>query len=125
MTQPSPNAKLSRKTKLFYGIGDLGNAVVNSAIQFFLLIFYTDAALVSPALAANALLVGKIWDAVNDPLFGWLSDRTKSRLGKRRVYMLLGALPLAVAIAVNAIRSVVAARPGLVTMLDVPMVTHG
>jgi GPH family glycoside/pentoside/hexuronide:cation symporter len=43
--------------------------------------------------------VAKFWDAVNDPLFGWLSDRTTSRFGKRRVYMIFGALPLAVSIA--------------------------
>lgn len=91
--------KLRTRTKVFYGIGDLGNAVVNSAIQFFLMKFYTDGALVAPALAGNALLIGKIWDAVNDPLFGWITDRTKSRFGKRRVFMLFGALPLAIAIA--------------------------
>jgi GPH family glycoside/pentoside/hexuronide:cation symporter len=90
--------KLSRKTKIFYGIGDLGNAVVNSAIQFFLMKFYTDGALILPALAGNALLIGKIWDAVNDPLFGWLTDRTKSRFGKRRVFMIFGAIPLAISI---------------------------
>ena len=50
-------------------------------------------------MVANALLVGKIWDAINDPLFGWVSDRTRSRLGKRRVYMILGAAPLAIAVA--------------------------
>jgi len=93
------NHKLKWTTKLIYGVGDVGNAVANSAIQFFLMIFYTDAALVAPALAGSALLVGKIWDAVNDPLFGWVSDRTTSRFGKRRVYMIFGALPLAVAIA--------------------------
>jgi len=93
------NHKLKWTTKLIYGVGDVGNAVANSAIQFFLMIFYTDAALVAPALAGSALLVGKIWDAVNDPLFGWISDRTTSRFGKRRVYMIFGALPLAVAIA--------------------------
>ena len=91
--------RLSNSTKLIYGIGDVGNAAANSAIQFFLLIFYTDAALIAPALAGSALLVGKIWDAINDPLFGWLSDRTTSRFGKRRVYMIFGALPLAIAIA--------------------------
>lgn len=93
------HASLQKRTKVFYGIGDLGNALVNSAIQFFLMKFYTDGALVPPALAGNALLIGKIWDAVNDPLFGWLTDRTKSRFGKRRVFMLFGALPLAIAIA--------------------------
>lgn len=90
--------KLKRTTKLVYGVGDVGNAVVNSAIQFFLMVFYTDAALIGPALAANALLIGKIWDAVNDPLFGWISDRTSTRYGKRRVYMIFGAIPLAIAI---------------------------
>ena len=93
------NDKLRWTTKIIYGVGDVGNAVVNSAVQFFLMIFYTDGALIAPALVANALLVGKIWDAVNDPLFGWLSDRTTSRFGKRRVYMIFGALPLAVTIA--------------------------
>ena len=91
--------KLRSRTKFFYGIGDLGNAVVNSAIQFFLMKFYTDGALILPALAGNALLIGKIWDAVNDPLFGWITDRTKSRFGKRRVFMIFGALPLAISIA--------------------------
>ena len=91
--------KLRTRTKMFYGVGDLGNALVNSAIQFFLMKFYTDGALISPALAGNALLIGKIWDAVNDPLFGWLTDKTKSRFGKRRVFMFFGAIPLAIAVA--------------------------
>ena len=91
--------KLPTRTKVFYGIGDLGNAVVNSAIQFFLMKFYTDGALILPALAGNALLIGKIWDAINDPLFGWLTDKTKSRFGKRRVFMIFGAVPLAIAVA--------------------------
>ncbi|MFH1523496.1 MAG: MFS transporter [Chloroflexota bacterium] len=91
--------KLRTRTKVFYGIGDLGNAVVNSAIQFFLMKFYTDGALILPALAGNALLIGKIWDAINDPLFGWITDKTKSRFGKRRVFMIFGAIPLAIAVA--------------------------
>jgi GPH family glycoside/pentoside/hexuronide:cation symporter len=91
--------KMKVRTKWLYGLGDVGNATVNSAIQFFLMKFYTDAALILPALAGNALLIGKIWDAVNDPLFGWLTDRTKSKLGKRRVYMLFGAIPLGISIA--------------------------
>ena len=90
--------RLKWTTKLIYGVGDVGNAVVNSAVLFFLMIFYTDGALIAPALAANALLIGKIWDGINDPLFGWVSDRTRSRFGKRRVYMIFGALPLAVSV---------------------------
>ena len=90
--------KLRWTTKLLYGVGDIGNAVVNSAIQFFLMVFYTDGALIAPALASSALLIGKVWDGINDPLFGWVSDRTRSRFGKRRVYMIFGALPLAIAV---------------------------
>jgi GPH family glycoside/pentoside/hexuronide:cation symporter len=98
MADAPTEGKLETKTKLLYGVGDVGNAMVNSAIQFFLLVFYTDGALIAPALASSALLIGKIWDAVNDPLFGWISDRTTSRFGKRRVFMIFGALPLAITI---------------------------
>jgi GPH family glycoside/pentoside/hexuronide:cation symporter len=98
MTDMAQTERLSVRSKLFYGVGDVGNAMVNSAIQFFLLVFYTDGVLVAPALAGGALLIGKIWDAVNDPLFGWISDRTTSRFGKRRVWMIFGAVPLAVSI---------------------------
>ena len=99
MSVQSTAQKLKTRTKLLYGIGDIGNATVNSAIQFFLMKFYTDAALILPALAGSALLIGKIWDAINDPLFGWLTDKTKSKIGKRRVYMLFGAIPLGLSIA--------------------------
>jgi GPH family glycoside/pentoside/hexuronide:cation symporter len=99
MTAQTNTTKLPAKTKWFYGIGDIGNAVVNSAIQFFLMKFYTDGALIAPALAGNALLIGKIWDAINDPIFGWFTDKTKSKYGKRRVFMIFGAIPLAIAIA--------------------------
>jgi glycoside/pentoside/hexuronide:cation symporter, GPH family len=94
-----PGEPLTKKTKWFYGIGDIGNAIVNSAVQFFLLKFYTDGALILPALAGSALLIGKIWDAINDPLIGWFSDRATSPLGKRRVFMIFGAIPLGLSIA--------------------------
>ncbi len=97
MTENSTPLKTA--TKFIYGLGDIGNAMVVSAISFFLLIFYTDGARVDPAIAGSALAVAKIWDAVNDPLFGWLSDRTISeRFGKRRVFMIFGAIPLAISI---------------------------
>ncbi|MCP4537152.1 MAG: MFS transporter [Chloroflexi bacterium] len=99
MTDTVADGKLTKKTKFIYGIGDVGNAIVNSAIQFYLLVFFTDGALIAPALAGTALWVAKFWDAINDPLFGWLSDRTTSRFGKRRVYMIFGALPLAISVA--------------------------
>lgn len=93
------NIKLSTGTKIFYGIADLGISMLTASIQFFLLFFYTDIAGIDPALAGSALLVGKLtWDAINDPFFGFLSDRTRSRWGRRKPYMLLGAIPFGLSI---------------------------
>ncbi len=88
---------LGTATKLSYAVGNVGLQMLVAAMGFMLMIFYTDVALVPPAVAGAALLVGKIWDTVNDPLFGWMTDRTRSRYGRQRVYLIYGALPLAVA----------------------------
>jgi len=90
--------KLPLGIKFRYGLADMGFALITSAMQFFLLFYYTDVAGINSALAGTALLVGKLtWDALNDPLFGYWSDRTRSRFGRRRIYMLIGAVPLGIA----------------------------
>jgi glycoside/pentoside/hexuronide:cation symporter, GPH family len=87
--------KLTLGFQFQYGLAELGFALITSAMQFFLLFYYTDVAGINPALAGAALMVGKLtWDAINDPLFGYLSDRTRSRFGRRRIYMIIGAVPL-------------------------------
>ena len=92
------NQKLTLGAKFRYGLADLGFALITSAMQFFLLFYYTDVAGIDPALAGLALMVGKLtWDALNDPLFGYWSDRTRSRFGRRRIYMIIGAVPLGIA----------------------------
>lgn len=91
--------KLSARVKVLYGIGEFGVSMMHSSIQFFLIYFYTDVLGVSPALVGNALLVGKLsWDAINDPFFGYLSDRTQSRFGRRRPFMLFGAVPFGLSV---------------------------
>ena len=90
------NTKLSVWTKLKYGVGDFGMAVVTAMLQFSMLYYYTNVVGVNAGLAGTAILVGKItWDLVNDVLFGYLEDKTKSRWGKRRPYLIFGARPFA------------------------------
>jgi GPH family glycoside/pentoside/hexuronide:cation symporter len=87
--------KLTLGTKVRYGMADMGFALITAAQQFFLLFYYTDVARINPALAGSALMVAKLtWDAINDPLFGYWSDRTRSRFGRRRIYMLIAAVPM-------------------------------
>ena len=61
----------------------------------FLLFFYSQVVGLDPWLAGIALTLGRVWDAVSDPLMGELSDRTRSRFGRRRPFIIFGALPLA------------------------------
>jgi GPH family glycoside/pentoside/hexuronide:cation symporter len=90
--------KLSAGYKFRFALAELGFTTLRAAMDFFLLFYYTDVAGISPATAGSALLLGKLtWDAFNDPLFGYLSDRTRSRFGRRRIYMLIAAVPLALA----------------------------
>lgn len=85
--------KLSVGTKLAYGAGDLGTAIVAALKVYFLLYFFTDVARLNPAAAGTILLLLKFWDAVNDPFVGWLSDRTVTRWGRRRPWIAAGAIP--------------------------------
>lgn len=89
--------KITVGTKLRFGIGDFGLSVLTSAIQFFMLFYYTDVVKIDPGLAGTAMLVGKLtWDMINDVLFGYLADKTKSRWGRRRPYLMFCAVPMAI-----------------------------
>ena len=87
--------KLSTKRKLFYGVGDIGFSLTTTILGAYYAIFMVDVVGLRPGLAAIAIFIGKSWDYVNDPIFGYLSDRTRTRWGRRRPYLLFGALPLA------------------------------
>ncbi len=80
-------------TKLAYGAGDLGAAITSNILVFFLLFFFTNVAGLPAGLAGTVLAVGKISDAINDPILGMMSDRTRSRWGRRLPWMLWGAVP--------------------------------
>jgi GPH family glycoside/pentoside/hexuronide:cation symporter len=82
--------------KVNYGVGIFGTTALIIFQTSFVLFFYTEVVGLDVRLTGLALLVGRIWDAVTDPAMGNISDRTKLRLGRRRPYMLYGAVPLAI-----------------------------
>jgi GPH family glycoside/pentoside/hexuronide:cation symporter len=83
-------------TKLAFGAGDLGAAITANILVFFLMIFFTNVAGLPAGLAGSILMIGKISDAINDPIVGVLSDRTKSRWGRRYPWMIFGAIPFGI-----------------------------
>lgn len=82
--------KLSTKSIISYASGDIFGGGAFTLIGLLFLNFLTDSALISGTIAGSMLLIGKIWDAVIDPFIGNLSDKTKSKYGKRRVFFLAG-----------------------------------
>jgi len=89
--------KLSVGVKLGYGAADFGGNLFFTATAFVLMNYLTDVVGLAAALAGIALMVGRIWDAFYDPIIGYLSDRTKTKMGRRRPFMLGGAIPLFIA----------------------------
>lgn len=82
-----------------YGLGDVGTGMGASLIGFYLLRFYVAAGL-PPWLAGLAYGLGRLWDAVNDPVVGWLSDKTvNTKLGPRLPWILWSAVPLGASMA--------------------------
>ncbi|WP_394002458.1 MFS transporter [Luteimonas sp. WGS1318] len=85
------------REKMGYGIGDFGFNLYWANISAFLLIFYTDVMGLAAAAVGTMILVTRVFDAVTDPLMGAIADRTRTRFGRFRPYLLWGALPLAFA----------------------------
>ncbi|MDG1752265.1 MAG: MFS transporter [Thalassotalea sp.] len=95
MVSKSNIASLSFKEKVGYGMGDMASNFYMGFFALFLLYYYTDVYGISAAAAATMLLVTKIVDAVSDPAMGIISDRTTTRWGKYRPYLLWMAIPYA------------------------------
>ncbi len=91
------NRGLSLKTKVGFAVCDVGGELFFAATGFWLLNYLTDTVGLAAGLAGVVIAVGKIWDAVTDPIMGHVSDRTSSRWGRRRPYILFGSLPLFIA----------------------------
>ena len=96
-TAVSQPARLTRGAKLAYGTGDMAGSVVVTLTGFFLQAFLLDVAGLRPAAVGVIFLVSSVWDAVTDPMMGMISDRTRTRWGSKRPWLLFGAVPFGVA----------------------------
>lgn len=88
-------SRLSAKTLVSYGASMIGLNGMATMISVHLMFFYTEYVLVAPALVGLVIGLAQAWDAVTDPLLGYLSDHTPWKWGRRRPYILLGAIPAA------------------------------
>jgi len=88
--------KLSIKEKIGYGLGDTASHFVWDMVGFWILIFYTDTFGISAAAAGTIMLIARVWDMVSDPIMGVIADRTNTRWGKFRPYILWMAVPYSI-----------------------------
>ena len=89
--------RLSRRSKFMYGVGDIGFSLTSTILGAYFAIFMVDVVGIRPGVAAIAVFIGRSWDYINDPIFGYLSDRTRTRWGRRRPFLLFGAVPYGLA----------------------------
>lgn len=87
---------VSLKEKIGYATGDLACNLIFQMISFFLLYFYTDVFGISAAATSTLFLLARLWDAINDPIMGGIVDKTQTKWGKFRPYLLWGAIPFAI-----------------------------
>ncbi len=88
--------QITLKEKIGYGFGDFASSIYWKLFTMFLTIFYTDVVELTPAAVGTMLLLTRIWDSVNDPIMGMICDRTNTKQGKFRPYLLWVAIPFAI-----------------------------
>jgi len=91
----APPLKLS--TKLAFGFGDVTGAVIAAVYGFFMQAFLLDVAGLAPGAVGVIFAIAQMWDAVTDPAMGRITDRTRTKWGRRRPFLLFGAVPLGIA----------------------------
>lgn len=89
-------SKVTLKEKIGYGFGDAASSMFWKIFTFYLAIFYTDVFGIPAAAVGTMFLLTRIWDTANDPIMGVIGDRTKTRWGKFRPYLLWLAVPFAI-----------------------------
>ena len=95
-TQTSTWEKPTKTTKWSYSLPYLATAAIAAPIAVELKIFYTDTVLVPAGLLALAMAIARAFDAITDPVMGWISDRTRTRWGRRKPWIPLGVIGSAI-----------------------------
>lgn len=93
MSNTTPTSRLPLWMKLLYGSGDWGISSMGMMRSIFYAIYLTDVVGLDPRLGSFGALAGIVWDAINDPVIGILSDRLRTRWGRRRPFLLWFAIP--------------------------------
>ncbi len=84
---------MNKLKKICYSFGAVGTALSYQAFSTYIIFFYVDTLRLEAGLAAAAMLIYGVWNAVNDPIAGFISDSTKTRWGRRIPYIFLGSIP--------------------------------
>jgi GPH family glycoside/pentoside/hexuronide:cation symporter len=90
----APSGRVSLSTLLVYSAPTVGIGFMHLFTGMYLMKFSTDVLAITPAAMGFIFFLSRVWDAISDPMAGYLSDRTRSRLGRRRPWLLAGALPV-------------------------------
>jgi len=94
MNKNAKERNLTKKTKIGYSFGYLGIVLANWTFATYIFFFYASVVGLDPIWIGVALGILGIWDMFNDPIMGWVSDKTKTKWGRRRPYMIFGTIPL-------------------------------
>ena len=89
-----PSNKVSWSTTLAFGAPAVGAGYMYLLLSLYVMKFSTDVLLIAPGVMGAIYSLSRIWDAISDPLVGYFSDRTSSRLGRRRTWILASCLPI-------------------------------
>ena len=89
--------KVDLSTKLYYGFGAVANGAKSNGFNYLLLFYYSQVVGLRADLVSLGILIALVFDAISDPLVGYISDNTHSRLGRRHPYMYAAGLPVALA----------------------------